>query len=271
MAYWGKAWTSNVNYNKPVCLEPEDATAREAAIMAKKVAAEFGKDWEKALCDAMYLRHVVEGHPEVVRKDPSGRDILNKAYAEAMQSVYDKFYLPSYDPDIAAITAEAHMQLSPWKLWPYHPGVNDAEHFTHATDIPTLTSHILNILESGFNDRESNKHHTGLVHFWIHVWEMSPTPERGLPLANWLRTSTLGGAGHLAHMPSHLDVLCGRYKEAVRSNELALEADHRFLEYRPQTFYNAYIQHGRFHRSRRRGMKELIVLRLVDLLVCSPI
>ena len=67
---------------------------------------------------------------------------------------------------------------------------------------------------------------------------MSPTPEKGLEIAEWMRTATVDGAGHLLHMPSHLDVLTGRYKEAVKSNELAWIADKRFLAGKPHTFYS---------------------------------
>ena len=114
----------------------------------------------------MLKRHVVEGQPQIVRKEKSGRDVLDKAYADAMQKVYERFYGPDSDPDVASLNAEAHMQLSPWKLWPYVVGVNDAEHYKHNEDVPKLTQHILGILQRAFDEKPANKHHTGLVHFW---------------------------------------------------------------------------------------------------------
>ncbi|KAI9001777.1 TPR domain-containing protein [Hyaloraphidium curvatum] len=244
MAWWGLAYTSSPNYNKPICLEPEDETSRRAAVRAVEVAQACGSEWEMKVCAAMLKRHVVEGRPEVVRKDKEGREILDKAYAAAMQAVYDELYPSTHDPEIASLTAEAHMQLSPWKLWPYvATPPDDYVHVQKADKIPDLTAHILGILTRAFNDDPRNKVHTGLVHFWIHVWEMSPTPEEGLELAQWMRTATVGGAGHLLHMPSHLDVLTGRYKEAVDANILAWEADQRFLKHDSTTFYTLYIIH----------------------------
>lgn len=193
----------------------------------------------------MVKRHIVEGKPEVVRKDAEGRDILNKQYAQAMQAVYDQLYkAPNFDPDIASLCAEAHMQLSPWKLWPAIPyPADDYTHNPRGDTVSELTAHIMDILHRGLHDKPENKHHTGLVHFWIHLWEMSPTPENGLELAEWMRTATRGGAGHLLHMPSHLDVLTGRYKEGVRANEEAWVADQRFLKHNNTTYYNLYIIH----------------------------
>ena len=43
--------------------------------------------------------------------------------------------------------------------------------------------------------------------------EMSPTPEAASEAADLLR-DLVPDAGHLRHMPSHIDVLSGDYREA---------------------------------------------------------
>ena len=48
-------------------------------------------------------------------------------------------------------------------------------------------------------------------------WRCRRTPQRALPAADLLR-GLVPDAGHLQHMPSHIDVLCGDYRNSVVSN-----------------------------------------------------
>ena len=66
--------------------------------------------------------------------------------------------------------------------------------------------------------------HPGLLHLHIHLVEMSATPERGLALADLL-PDLVPDAGHLQHMPSHLQVLCGDYRGAITANSRGIAAD----------------------------------------------
>jgi tetratricopeptide (TPR) repeat protein len=51
-------------------------------------------------------------------------------------------------------------------------------------------------------------------------------------------------AGHLQHMPTHIDVLCGRYRDVITWNELAIEADRKYLEHEGAlNFYTLYRCH----------------------------
>ncbi|KAI9034598.1 hypothetical protein DFJ74DRAFT_763182 [Hyaloraphidium curvatum] len=265
MAWWGLAWTTSPNYNlvrqssppagfwnliampsgtQPIREDAEDQTSRDAAVKALEIAERCGAEWEKRLCAAMVRRHVVEGRPELVRKDAEARAILDQNYADAMQAAYDALYPGSHDPDVAALAAEALMQLSPWKLWPYVPTPpEDFVTVSKAPEIPELTARILGIVARAFEDEPKNKEHTGLVHLWIHVWEMSPTPGRGLELGQYLLHATELGSGHLLHMPSHLQVQIGAYKEAVEANKRAWEADQRFLKHHQGGVYTMYIIH----------------------------
>ena len=58
---------------------------------------------------------------------------------------------------------------------------------------------------------------------------MSPTPEAALPAADALR-DLIPDAGHLQHMPTHIDVLCGFYPRVVEDNHKAIVADRKALE-----------------------------------------
>jgi tetratricopeptide (TPR) repeat protein len=78
---------------------------------------------------------------------------------------------------------------------------------------------------------------------YIHLMEMSPSPESALPIADHLRGLVPDG-GHLHHMPTHLDVLCGQYEQAITSNSDAIVADERFLSQAgPINFYTLYRAH----------------------------
>jgi tetratricopeptide (TPR) repeat protein len=74
--------------------------------------------------------------------------------------------------------------------------------------------------------------------------EMSGTPETALTIADHLR-GLVPDAGHLNHMPTHLDILCGDYRRAIASNAEAIHADERFLANEgPLNFYTLYRSHN---------------------------
>ncbi|MBY0397443.1 MAG: hypothetical protein K2X91_13395 [Thermoleophilia bacterium] len=53
------------------------------------------------------------------------------------------------------------------------------------------------------------------------------------------------GLAHMDHMPSHIDVRLGRWREAAESNERAIAADKAYRALRPeQGFYNLYSLHN---------------------------
>ena len=104
------------------------------------------------------------------------------------------------DLDVAALFADALMNLTPWQLWDLRPG-------TAAAGADTLEAQA--VLERAL-ERPGGHRHPGLLHMYIHLMEMSPHPERALPAADQLR-ELVPDAGHLSHMPTHIDVLCGHY------------------------------------------------------------
>ena len=71
--------------------------------------------------------------------------------------------------------------------------------------------------------------HPGLLHLYVHLMEMSPFPEHALRAGDRLRT-IVPGSGHLIHMPTHLDVLCGHYNDVLHLQSYARSVtDRRFL------------------------------------------
>ncbi|PCJ73977.1 MAG: hypothetical protein COA53_10695 [Rhodobacteraceae bacterium] len=85
--------------------------------------------------------------------------------------------------------------------------------------------------------------HPGVLHLYIHLMEMSPHLDRALKAADALR-NLVPDAGHLQHMPTHIDVLCGHYERVVTSNQAAIDADRKLLEREgPLNFNSLYRCH----------------------------
>ncbi len=137
------------------------------------------------------------------------------------------------DADVATLFAEALINRTPWELWNLDTG-EPAE----GAD----TAEALDVLEGAM--ARSATPHPGLLHLYLHAMEMSPYPERALDAADQLR-ELVPDAGHLCHMPTHIDVLCGRYADVVAGNEAAIVADRKFLEREgPLNFYTLYRCHN---------------------------
>ncbi|KAI0121703.1 TPR domain protein [Xylariales sp. AK1849] len=228
MAYWGIAYALGPNYNKP--WEYFDATEKEEtlqrthrAVSKAKQRAETASPVEKALVYALDFRYPRD-HAD------QEHSIWNKSYAGAMEKVYNEF--PD-DLDVAALCVDAMMNLSPWRLWDLQTG--EPASGSRTLDAKAILDRTL--------ANEAGMEHPGLLHLYIHLMEMSPTPEAAKVAADRLRTMA-SDAGHLLHMPSHIDMLLGDYTLAIASNQRAMQADKRFLARSgPLNFYTLYRMH----------------------------
>ena len=233
MAYWGIAYAGGCNYNKPweAFRETELQEALSAIRAAMKNALahmDSASPVERALIDALVRRYPSE------TAGPEGFSAWNDAYAAAMRGVYAAF--PN-DLDVASLFAEALINRTPWKLWDLHSG-RPAEGASSLEAVEVLEKALHQVEEGGFEA------HPGLLHMYIHTMEMSPHPERALRAADALR-ELVPDAGHLRHMPSHIDVLCGHYHDAVVANSNAVAADATYLAREgPINFYTLYRCHN---------------------------
>jgi hypothetical protein len=229
MAYWGIGYACGPNYNKAwEAFDPADlaASLRRAHAASQRAAqlAAAGGAADQALIAALSARYPAPAPPVRAREQ-------NQGYAQAMQQAYQQH--PD-DLDIAALYADALMNITPWQLWDLRSG-------QPAADARTLEAR--DVLERALA-LPGGRSHPGLLHFYIHLMEMSPHPERAWPAAGWLRGLVPDG-GHLHHMPTHIDVLCGDYSRTVDSNTEAIAADQRYLACRgPLNFYTLYRAHN---------------------------
>jgi len=103
---------------------------------------------------------------------------------------------------------------------------------------------LLELLESAFTKILASWDHPGLLHLYVHLMEMSPFPQKALRAADQLR-ELVPDAGHLIHLATHIDVLCGQYRDVVVYNQKAIVADRKFLERAGAlNFYAMYRSHN---------------------------
>ncbi|MBM4256551.1 MAG: hypothetical protein FJ147_11740 [Deltaproteobacteria bacterium] len=217
MAYWGIAFTLGPNYNLPT--DPDRAKAAYEATQKAVALAPQVSEKERAYIEAIAKRYVAD--PQADRK------ALDVAFADAMREVAKRY--PD-DLDATTLFAESMMNLRPWDLWA-----------ADGTPQPG-TDEIVASLESVL---KRNPDHLGAIHYYIHAVEASQQPERAEPYADRLG-KVAPGAGHLVHMPSHIYMRIGRYKDANVSNARAAKVDENYLEtYNVQGVYRImYYPHN---------------------------
>ncbi|KAM3436115.1 hypothetical protein NHJ13734_005216 [Beauveria thailandica] len=239
MAYWGLAYSLGPNYNKPWALfAPDERTSatRRTHDAVEKATALAGEEpssrvspVERELIHAIHYRYPQRETP-AASEDEAKTAIWNTEYADAMSAVAARF--PD-DLDIATLYADSMMNLTPWALWDIRTG--KPAHGARTLETKRVLDHALSL--------PGGRHHPGALHLYIHLMEMSATPEAALPAANLLR-GLVPDSGHLNHMPSHIDILLGDYAAAAAANTAAVAADEKFLAREGALmFYSLYRSH----------------------------
>lgn len=228
MAYWGYAYAQGPNYNKPWELfDAEDlkhslVKCRQASLAACRLAK---SPLEKALAEA-----IIHRFPEV---DDGKYSEWTRRYGDVMEKVYREY---GDDLDVAALYADSRMNLAPWDLWDVKTG--------EPREISN-TPIIKQVLETALA-HPAVYEHPGVLHLYIHLMEMSPTPEKAIPAADRLR-GLIPDAGHLNHMPSHLDLLIGDYRRAIASNLEGIVGDEKYLKRQGPADYYAFYRLHNYH------------------------
>ena len=237
MAWWGQAISAGPNINNPHMDEAAAKNAYDAAQMAKSLSHN-SSPVEHALIDAVAMRYTWP-----VQED---RKALDVAYSDAMRNVWKKY---PKDKDVGALFADAMMNLRPWDLWSPDGQPRPEEPEIHAT-IETVL--------------KMDPKHIMANHEYIHTMEASPTPEKALPSANVLRTR-VPGAGHLVHMPAHIDMRLGHYNDAILANQKGVEIDKTWAAQGGfYTFYRAHNFHFLSWAAMFDGRKKLAVDNIKD-------
>ena len=198
MAHWGEAMVHGPNLNAP--MNAEGAAAALAAIRKAQALRPHASPREQALIDALAARYAAAGD----------RKALDRAYADAMRRAAERF---AEDDDVQTLLADALMNASPWDYWEK----SGAPKPDTAIAIAALERVIARTPD-----------HPGALHYHIHVLEASQQPERAEASADRLG-ALMPAAGHMVHMPAHIYLRVGRYKDAAEANERAIAADEDYL------------------------------------------
>lgn len=216
MGYWGKALAYGPNINDLVYAASPDALA--ATQKAKELYANCTAV-EKALIDAMQVRYSADS--------TQSREHLNQLYADAMKTVHANF---TASADAAALYADALMVQHPWDFYDKYGKAK------------SWTPEIVNTLEALL---KQSPNHPGACHYYIHAIEGSDHPERGMDIAARL-PSLMPGLAHVVHMPSHIYIRSGYYKQGVDVNETAVKSYYDYLgKFAPVVNANfLYVMHN---------------------------
>jgi tetratricopeptide (TPR) repeat protein len=200
MCHWGEALARGPNINAALDAEAERAAAD--AIERAMALRTGASPRERSLIEALSPRY---------RLRPEGdRAALDLAYADAMRRLAAQH--PD-DPDISTLFAAALMETMPWDYWKKDRQPKPA------------TREVIETLE-----RVMARHpeHPGAHHYYIHIVEASDDPDRAVASADRLG-GLMPSAGHIVHMPAHIYVRVGRYRDAAEVNERAIRADEDYI------------------------------------------
>ena len=234
MGYWGVAYASGPFYNKPWDWFGELERQEMVRFCHDYAQQAVARDASTTPVEQALIRALAAKHPSPHGVEDIELESAMHAYADAMREAYAQF--PD-DLDVICLAVESIVNLTPWKLWDIEFG------------IPARgagTEEVIDILEHGLRLIEQNglAPHPGILHFHIHVHEMSPMPENALKSADQLR-DLCPESGHLVHMASHIDSLCGDWTRAAEANRRATEVDAKYVAERgTDEFYMISVVHN---------------------------
>ena len=196
VCYWGEAWAWG-SYLNGAMTTAEAPRAYAKIQEAIEVSENNGSEKEKDLIKAFSVRYIKD-------YDRETRAVQDTLYSKEMQKLSRKY--PN-DLDIATLYAESLFLLEPRR------GTRDV----NDPDVEKLHSVLEGILETDIK-------HPGACHLYIHATESTQNPEWAEPCAEYIGTS-IPGASHINHMPSHTWNEIGRWGDAVTANIMAWHSD----------------------------------------------
>jgi len=214
MAHWGIAYAAGPNYNLPWDRYDPDGRAKALAASYDAMTAALAAADSATPVEQAFIRALPARYPQRTPIDDQSE--WDKAFTREMRKVFARF--PD-DLEVASVFIEAIMDETPWQMWNIDTG-----------GVPegAGTREALALFDMLFADRPRAWDHPGLLHLYVHLMEMSPFPQRALRQGDRLR-ELVPDSGHLVHMPTHIDVLCGNYRDVVVYNQKAVAVDRKFL------------------------------------------
>lgn len=206
LCHWGQALAWGPNINLP--MDREAGLQAWAALQKARANLANASPKERDLIEALTRRYAAD--------PPEDRKLLDAAWADALGKLVRQY--PD-DMDLRTLHAEALMDLNPWTYWNKDGSARE--------NTPEILHQLETVLRLAPN-------HPGANHFYIHAIE-EVQPERALQAAERL-AGLMPGAGHIVHMPGHIYVRVGRYRDAITANEHAIHADETYIRARRPGF-----------------------------------
>ncbi len=208
MCWWGLAYAYGPHVN--AAMDSASGVLAYAAAQKAIGLSAAALPWERAYAAAVGARYAPI--------PPADRSRLDSAYARAMQAVATRY---PEDLDAASLYAEAMMDLRPWNYW-----TPKGEPYAGTKDLVKQLERVI----------ARNPNHPGACHYYIHAVEAA-NPQLAVPCAERL-AGLMPGVGHMVHMPAHIYIRVGRWKDAVQSNHHAIHTDEVFIDgQRPEGLY----------------------------------
>ncbi|HEV7836959.1 MAG TPA: tetratricopeptide repeat protein [Gemmatimonadaceae bacterium] len=216
ICWWGIAYAYGPHVNAGM-----DSASGVKAYEAARKALSLDRNapaWQRAYIEAVAARYAAV--------PPTNRASLDSAYSRSMRAVAKKY---PKDLDATTLAAESMMDLRPWNYW-----TPEGKPYAGSEEIVRQLESVI----------ARNPEHPGACHYYIHAVE-AVNPQLAVPCAERL-ARLMPGEGHMVHMPAHIYVRVGRYKDAAQSNVHAIHMDETFIEGQPQpTVYSlAYYPHN---------------------------
>ncbi|MCA0381270.1 MAG: hypothetical protein LCH58_03840 [Bacteroidetes bacterium] len=211
MAFWGLAMAYGVNYNYAMLQnapEAMDAVRKASATVNNETAL------EQALIATLTARYNAD--------TAVSRSRQNVDYEKAIRRVLDKY--PD-DANVHALYADALMVQHPWDKY----DINGSP--------KPWTPAIVTVLEQGLAKHPS---HPSLNHLYIHAMEGGVKATDALPSA-WRLSTMMPMVSHMVHMPSHIFIRTGYYKEGMLVNDSSVNGFNEYYAQFPEVEGDAYL------------------------------
>jgi predicted Zn-dependent protease len=218
MCAWGVAWQLGPNINAPMRGDLKEARRyiAHAQRHADRTTAR-----ERALIDVMALRYRDDAASaaDIKANGPGAGEVcasrsgndkahpLDVAYADRVRELASA---SPQDADLLSLSAEAAMVATQDDWWNETTGQPAPRIGEVLARLETLSA--------------QQPQHTGLNHYLIHAADSRWGAPRAVGAADRL-AALAPNAPHLVHMPSHTYARVGRYAEAAKVNQAAVQAD----------------------------------------------
>jgi tetratricopeptide (TPR) repeat protein len=243
MAFWGEAMTYNQTLWRKEDISAARRTLNRLASSPAARAAKATTPTEKAFIEAV---ETLFG-----QGDPATR---HRQYADAMARLYER---DGDNPDVASFYALALLGTMSRSLIGHEDVREGHAHGLAGSEVQTRVAAILE------KTLQSHPDHLGALHYLLHNYDDPEHARLGLAAARTLE-KLAPDSSHARHMPAHIFLQLGMWRDAASADRAAFEASSAWIARRnlPPTLRNyhalAWLEYELLQRGRYREAWETI-------------